>query len=155
MPGQLYLPLDEPRYEYFLFPASRSVSLFDRPREFEAHQRLLADCVRPLAPAEARQLCERGAALASRQPYLSGFDPLYYLTRYPDAADAARDARANAVTHYMTWGFGEGRMPFAFDELFYLRAHPDAAVAIAEGRFRDSLHHYGSVGRARGYATTA
>lgn len=62
------------------------------------------------------------------------FDAAWYLSTYPDVAEAGVDA----VTHYRTNGFLEGRQPNAlFNQKAYLEANPDL-----EGFEGDLFLHY-------------
>jgi Ca2+-binding RTX toxin-like protein len=70
------------------------------------------------------------------------FDSLYYLSRNPDVFQAG----VNALDHYNTFGWHEGRDPNAlFDTSDYLAANPDVA---ASGM--NPLDHYMTVGWTEG-----
>ena len=57
---------------------------------------------------------------------LPEFDPTFYLTRYPDIAEAGVDP----FEHYLLYGYKEGRDPSAeFDTRFYLRRYLDGDLA--------------------------
>ncbi|GAC1341202.1 MAG: hypothetical protein NVSMB18_12780 [Acetobacteraceae bacterium] len=54
------------------------------------------------------------------------FDPIYYLKTYPDVAAGGIDP----YSHYMNYGWREGRNPSAsFNTLYYLNQNPDIASA--------------------------
>lgn len=154
-PHQSYLPLDEPEYEYTLFPFAKAVSLHKEPAKFLALQDRLGRQARPAGVAELRQLLARADGLFARIPLLSGFDEAFYLTRYPDVAGVLARGEASglgsALEHFYLFGFFEGRQPLALDEAFYTAAYPDAAMAIAEGFYASPLHHFQAEGFARGY----
>ncbi|HWX49081.1 MAG TPA: Ig-like domain-containing protein [Roseomonas sp.] len=71
-----------------------------------------------------------------------GFDKAYYLAHNPDVAGAGIDA----LTHYQSFGWQEGRDPNAFFNTdFYLNQNPDVAAAHV-----DPLLHYLQHGAAEG-----
>jgi hypothetical protein len=52
------------------------------------------------------------------------FDPVFYISQYPDVAAAGFDP----ALHYLTWGSREGRRPnLFFDSLWYSDRNPNAA----------------------------
>jgi hypothetical protein len=70
------------------------------------------------------------------------FDQSYYLATYPDVAEV----RADALDHFMTYGWREGRNPNAeFSVSDYLAAFPDVAASGA-----NPLVHYLTHGRPKG-----
>ncbi len=150
-PDQLYLPLDEPGFEFDLFPFAKSVDLFGQPAAFARLQSLLAEAMRPVGNDELRQIIARGRHLGRGRVLTAGFDPDFYLSRYPDAADFVRDEHGSALEHFVRQGWDARLLPLAFDSHFYLATHPDAAMAVAEGHFASPLEHFQRVGYGRGY----
>jgi glycosyltransferase involved in cell wall biosynthesis len=74
------------------------------------------------------------------------FDPLHYLTNYPDVAEWGLDP----VLHYTLFGWRENRVPGAgFDAEFYLQANPDVARAGIS-----PFHHFLAYGRHEGRLPT-
>lgn len=72
-----------------------------------------------------------------------GFDPAYYLDRYPDVAANGGDP----LEHYLVHGRHEGRDPNPyFSAAGYLRANPDVAASGL-----DPLTHFIERGLAAGY----
>ena len=72
------------------------------------------------------------------------FDAAYYLAANPDVAAAGADP----YTHFLTYGWREGRNPSAnFSTSDYLAANPDVAKAGI-----DPLLHYEDYGQAEGRA---
>lgn len=70
------------------------------------------------------------------------FDPEFYLSKYPDVAEAGADP----LSHYLEHGWKEGRDPNAeFSSSYYLISNPD----IADAGF-NPFWHYCAVGRAEG-----
>lgn len=156
-PYQLYLPLDEPEYEYTLFPYAQAADLHKEPIKFMYAQERLGQQARAIGVAELRGLIQRAAALFPRLPLLSGFDEALYLTWYKDVAALLENGLeggglGSALEHYHLYGFFEGRQPLWLDKAFYASAYPDAAMAIAEGHYASPLHHYQAVGRGLGYS---
>ena len=150
-PYQLYLPLDEPEYEYTLFPYSKSVNLLNEPAKFLYTQDQLAREARPVTVDEMREIIRRMEGLQMRLPRVTGFDEAFYLARYADVAEAVKRGFGNGLQHYYSFGFREGREIMPIDEGFYTAMYPDAAMAISEGHYASPLHHYQAVGRALGY----
>lgn len=152
-PHQLYLPLDEPAFEYTLFPFAQAVDLHKEPARFMYVQDLLGRQARPAGVEEMRQLLQRAAALLPRMPLLSGFDEAQYLASNPDVAALVKQGGlGSGLEHYHLYGYLEGRRPLIVNNAFYTEMYPDAAMAIGEGRFASPLHHYQAVGYAKGYA---
>jgi hypothetical protein len=151
-PRQMHLPLHDPSYRFILLPFSKSVDARSDPKGFQVQQDLLGSCARQISHEEALQIADRAALTAPRAPGVGGFDPGYYISRYPDAALEAYAGRRSALEHYLHVGFREGRRPVDFDRNAYCAAYPDAAMAVAEGKFSDPLHHYTADGWRRGYA---
>ena len=80
---------------------------------------------------------ERGAIAASGL-----FDPAWYLAANPDVAEETADA----LTHYVRAGAGEGRRPSPwFDVEWYLARNPDVATLK-----QNPLYHYVAFGAAEG-----
>lgn len=71
-----------------------------------------------------------------------GFDVDYYITAYPDIAEAGVDP----VEHYLQHGWLEGRNPsLAFSTRFYLENYPDVAAAQV-----NPFYHYLTAGKTEG-----
>ena len=85
---------------------------------------------------QARKLAEQLALLRS-SPF---FDADWYLATYPDVQAAGLDP----ATHYLKFGFKEGRNPSPqFDTADYLNRYPDVAAAG-----HNPLIHYLRFGKA-------
>jgi hypothetical protein len=146
-PNVNLLPLDDPRYSFYLFPINFSVF----GDEFETYHSALAGSWRPV---------EREALAALRVPqrerriesYLNFFDEEFYLRSYPDVANAVHSgALERGRVHFQGSGFHEGRNAFPFDIRWYSVAYPDAAREVGDGEYVNLLHHYVETGAARGY----
>jgi hypothetical protein len=148
----MFLPLDDPSFEFILLPHSKAVDLSLDPAGFAAQQRLLETASRPVGVAELRAICQRARLRAPRQPRVFGFDPQFYLKRYPDVGAHLGPDLPSALEHYIHAGFRENRLPVDFDSAFYVSAYPQAAMAVAEGHFTDPLEHYMALGAPNGYS---
>jgi serralysin len=70
------------------------------------------------------------------------FDPAFYLSHYPDVLHAG----VNALDHFNTFGWREGRDPNEFFSTnFYLGVNPDARTGV------NPLGHYHTTGWKKGY----
>lgn len=77
----------------------------------------------------------------------SNFDENFYLTAYPDVADAVRRGKvSSACSHYQKFGRYEGRFP-SFNEASYLAKNPDVAAAVRRGQYRNGYEHWRKFGR--------
>lgn len=112
-----------------------------------------------LPPSPKRQRRKRPAALKARGPFAKNrkerrrleryttiiresglFDESWYLSQYPDVADAGYDP----IEHYVCHGVRDQRNPAPwFDTAFYLETHPDVAASIM-----NPLVHYHQFGKA-------
>ena len=93
-------------------------------------------------------------AVAARLP----FDEAFYLTTYPDVAEAHRQgAIADPHQHYIERGFFEGRLGIApeVDEAFYTARYKDVAKAVARGDVVSAAMHYQTSGIAEGRVPNA
>ncbi|WP_421659292.1 hypothetical protein [Leptothermofonsia sp. ETS-13] len=74
-------------------------------------------------------------------------DEKFYLTAYPDVADAIRRGKIrSACEHYQKFGRYEGRFP-AFNEASYLSKNPDVADAVRRRKIRSAYEHWQKFGR--------
>ncbi len=74
-------------------------------------------------------------------------DEQFYLTAYPDVADAIRRRKIrSACDHYLKFGRYEGRFP-AFNEASYLSKNPDVADAVRRRKVRSAYEHWQKFGR--------
>ncbi|MGO8737834.1 hypothetical protein [Rhodoblastus sp.] len=81
------------------------------------------------------------------------FDEDWYLTKYPDIADAiARGVVASARTHFVENGYIEGRFParVVVDEGWYHAKYADVAEGVETGDIRSCQEHFDAHGRAEG-----
>ncbi|WP_347339489.1 esterase-like activity of phytase family protein [Planktothrix sp. FACHB-1355] len=71
------------------------------------------------------------------------FDPKYYLSAYPDVADAiAKGLFKSAYDHFIQFGMDEGRNPSSLFGLGYLSENPDVAQAVANGQLKSGFDHF-------------
>jgi len=80
-------------------------------------------------------------------------DERWYLTKYPDVADAVRaKVFKSAKHHFAEVGYFEGRKPgeFDVDEEWYLYRYPDVAEGIKVGEIKSAKDHFASYGYEEG-----
>ena len=141
------LPVDDERFEFYLFPINYAVPA---ARLADAHRALLGNWSRTDGQLlhQLRTLC-RPRRL---EQFVSLFEEAFYLQAYGDVAAAVRKGSlASGLTHYVNQGFHEGRSGFAFDPVWYSIAYPIAAREVGQGGFADLRHHYVEVGAGQGY----
>jgi hypothetical protein len=77
------------------------------------------------------------------------FDPTWYSATYPDVASAiSQGIVPDAITHFVRFGYFEGRRPRSFDVdvRWYEETYEDVAKAIRAGAISDARSHYNSNG---------
>ena len=92
---------------------------------------------------EVVKLLLRGAA----------FDEKWYLTAYPDVAEAVKSGAFNSGRHhFIEVGYFEGRRPgvFEVDEKWYLRTYPDVADSVGKGDIKSARQHFNEYGYEEG-----
>ncbi len=146
------LPLDDPRYRFFLFPINYAVP----QSALWATHAALTGLWREVAPDMLRDMLRQKPRYPRRlADYLAVFDANYYLSRWPDCCRAVEiGAFSSAVDHYIRVGFERGLEAFPFDRNWYVRTYPLAAFEVAQGDFMSLDHHFAAIGRRRGYAPT-
>ncbi len=98
---------------------------------------------------DARLLRKLLMTLAASLP----FDETFYLSNYPDLADAhGAGAIRDLRTHFVEVGFLEGRIASRpeVDEAYYTTTYPDVAQAILRGDVASGTEHYMRAGIAEG-----
>ena len=86
------------------------------------------------------------------------FDADWYIATYPDVALAITEGVVpDAVTHFVRFGYFEGRRPRSFDvdQRWYEEAYEDVADAIRSGVVSDARAHFNSNGYFEPRAPTA
>jgi hypothetical protein len=81
------------------------------------------------------------------------FDEAWYLTKYPDVAQAvAAGTLKSGRHHFIDTGYFEGRRPrdFQVDDQWYLGAYPDVAASVKNGSIASSQHHFNEYGYEEG-----
>jgi hypothetical protein len=143
------LPLDDPRYRFFLFPANYAVPVEEHG---PVHRALLGQW-RLVEPAMLREMFRAVPRLPRRFDRIGPlFDEAFYLASHPDVRDAvAAGGYACGHEHYVAHGFVEKRVAVPIDAAWYARTYPLAAQEIGEGWYADPEHHYVEIGCARGY----
>lgn len=80
-------------------------------------------------------------------------DQEWYLTRYPDVAEAVRAGTfRSAKDHFVNNGYFEGRMPFpiAVDEKYYLERYPEIAESVRREVVASGQQHFDENGYLEG-----
>lgn len=87
---------------------------------------------------------DAAAEPAARVAVWRMFDPAWYLSRYPEAADhMQRLGIADPEAYYWSHGGMLGHSPnMFFDESWYLDAYPDVAAHVAAGGAPNGFSHY-------------
>ena len=84
----------------------------------------------------------------------SGFDTLRYTASFADLRAQYGTTNATAaLTHYLSFGFAEGRDAYAFDPLAYIASHRDLRAAYGTNAAEGS-RHYIAAGAAEGRQVT-
>jgi hypothetical protein len=86
------------------------------------------------------------------------FDAEWYVATYPDVATAiATGIVPDAVTHFVRFGYFEGRRPRSFDvdPSWYEGAYEDVARAIRSGAVSDARAHFNANGYFEARAPTS
>jgi hypothetical protein len=86
------------------------------------------------------------------------FDERWYLSRYPDVAEAV-NARVlkSGRHHFIEIGYFEGRRPceFEVDEKWYLMTNPDVAERIGKSEIKSARQHFNEHGYDEGRLPSA
>jgi hypothetical protein len=142
------LPLQEPRYRFYLFPYHYAVKVED----FAAAQAPLLGQWRLMPPARLAALLARFSTTRTLELHLPAFDESFYLARYGDVAKTvASGGMPSGRHHFEHYGFNEGREAFAVNRPWYCRTYPIAAFELGQGDVYDVTDHYVQLGRPRGY----
>jgi hypothetical protein len=86
------------------------------------------------------------------------FDEQWYLTTYPDIAEAVRQGTfASGRAHYLHFGYFENRLPFKpeVDAGWYAKEYPDVAESIEVGISKSALEHFIASGYREGRQPTS
>lgn len=148
-PAAFMVPLDDPRYKFYLFPLNFGVPL---EHHAAAHRRI-APYWRQMPAAALRRLwLEAPRFEPSPESMHDALDCEFYLASNPDvAAGVGRDNADGARLHYRQHGYHQSRAPFRLDPTWYTLRYPTAALEMAQGDYPSLLHHFAAVGRQRGY----
>jgi hypothetical protein len=81
------------------------------------------------------------------------FDEKWYLSKYPDVADAVKaGVLKSGRHHFIEVGYFEGRRPreFDVDEKWYTENYPDVAEGIARKTLKSARQHFNEHGYDEG-----
>jgi hypothetical protein len=143
------LPLDDPRYRFYLFPANYGVP----EAEVAAAHASLRGQWRLMTPAMISELRARRPRFGSPlELFQAHFDEEFYLWQNEAVRDAVAAGRLQSgFEHYRDYGYFARLAPFRLDRAWYGREYKLAAIEVGQGDFADFHHHYLAIGRARGY----
>jgi hypothetical protein len=143
------LPLDDPRYEFWLFPVYQaSLSQIDAI----AFHKSIRDLWRAVPPTFLRDLGRASRYDRVKADFIATFDEQYYLDSYDDVRSGVIDGTIKSgLTHYVTNGFDENRPAFALAMNDYFGRYSLAAIEVSQGDYLNAHHHFVAVGRKRGY----
>lgn len=151
-PGQTYLPVDDPAFQFVLLPRIFGVSLFDNAEEFWRVQARISNFARFGEPEEVRELLERASTLPrSKRATVGPFDKAFYQQDHPGVSFEVLGLEMSALGYYLQYGHVNHDHPVPFDEEFYREAYPEAELDIALGRFPNLFQHFLQKGHALGY----
>jgi hypothetical protein len=144
-----FLPLEEPRFEPYLFPINYATPVADyRPahaaigRSWRLLQAEMLFALRDNRPRYPRTYAR----------YVQRFSEDYYVSLFKDVAgEVLKGTISRGAEHYLQHGFHENRNCFPFDEQWYSRTYPLAAFEVGQGDFLDLRHHFVEIGFHRGY----
>ncbi len=143
------LPLTDPRYSFYLFPANYGFPFSESPNRLSNLDGLWRKMARATLDAMKR---DAPRIPADREMLAELFDEQLYLRLYPDVAEAVRTGRfRSALSHFWFAGEREGRVPFLMDVSWYCATYVPAAIEIGQGDYRNPFYHYAQIGRSRGY----
>ncbi len=151
-----FLPLDDPRYRFYLFPLAYSVDIQQHPQRFSAMQRVLDGAARLILADRLRQIVGAAPVVERRlDSFLRFYDEAYYTGAEGDIGAAVRAGHLpSGLHHYIEHGFIEQRACFRLDNFHYATQYPIAAAEVAQGEYLDFAHHFVEVGHMRGYTTS-
>ncbi len=148
-----FLPLDDTRFNFYLFPICYSVDIFRQAAElFSTHQSIEKDI--KLVRADTLKSIIKKSPINERKldHYLQYYNEDYYLGCQPDIAAAVKAGHLQSgLSHYIEHGFIEERRCFHLNHRSYARNYPIAAVEVSSGEYLDFDHHYVEIGALRGY----
>ena len=140
------LPLDDARYQFYLFPVCNGYAA-------AAAGRRSAPLWRWLPPGALRELLREAPRFDPPITELrAAFDADYYLRSNPHVAAAIAVGAADGPwQHYRDIGARQNRLPFELSPDWYAAQYPSAALEVAQGDYSSFAHHYVAIGRAAGY----
>lgn len=148
-----FLPLDDPRFNFFLFPICYSVDITrEATKLFQVHQAIERD-IRLIQAKNLTNIIKRSPTNERKlENYLRYYNEDYYLGYQPDIATAVEAGHLRSgLSHYIEHGFVEERRCFHLDPQIYSLRYPIAAVEVSNGEYLDFDHHYVEIGALRGY----
>lgn len=148
-PSSMLLPLDDPRYEFYVFPIYHS-------RDIANYRDYLDPVRRTWQYVSATSILQkRQSNRPTLNDALSVFSVADYLGMYGDIGLFGTYGAVGSINHFCSAGFWEGKHPVHLDNKYYATAYPAAAMDVAMGRYDTLLDHYILVGSKMGYTPRA
>jgi hypothetical protein len=143
------LPLDDPRYRFYLFPANYAVP----EAEIAAAHASLRGQWRLMTPSMITELRARRPRFGSPlELFQEHFDEAFYLGQHEAVRAAVAAGRLQSgFEHFRDYGYFARLAPFRLDRAWYGREYKLAAIEVGQGDFADFHHHYLAIGQMRGY----
>ncbi len=148
------LPLDDPRFQFYLFPFHYAVPVQD----FAAAHASQKSLWRKMPPAQLQHLIAKAKPVPDRPREAEAALVLesLYLRRNPDVAAAVAGGYfPSGRHHFAAYGLPEGRPACTIDKAWYCQTYPAAAFELGQGDAADPLQHWLDLGRYRGYRRAA
>jgi hypothetical protein len=148
-----FLPLDDHRYRFYLFPVAYSANLSYDPAKFFAYQALLDNKHKVISSNDLSKIITSAPKVGRDiNSYLKFYDEQFYVNTHQDIGAAISAGHLpSGLDHYIRNGFLEERSAFQIIPFEYAIRHPEAALKVSNGEYLDFAHHYVEVGAARGY----
>lgn len=142
------LPLGDPRYQFELFPFHYAQPVAN----VEAAHATIEGSWRTMTGKALAAMLDNAHHERRYDMRMAAFDEIFYLSAYPDVADAVRNGNVSSGRqHYEACGFAEGREPCRVERAWYCMTYPRAALELGQGVICDELEHWVEIGRERGY----
>jgi hypothetical protein len=149
-PTHGFIPTNDARFKYFIFP-----QMYARPPDQLLQMLNCPTLESHLVSAEQINGMVHGFPRfrPGWQDYILAFDEKFYLSKYKDVEAAVASGHfPSGVSHFVSAGINDGRLPCFVDDQWYVNAYPKAAWELGCGDFQNALEHYLCIGRVRQYS---
>lgn len=149
-PAQHYygmlLPLDDPRYEFYLFPVYEALHV----NEYRSYIDPIRHSWRYMSHDDLREAVKQRTS--DIDCHLQAFNIEDFMEMYDDSREEfAHHGVRGMVNTYLDKWFPEGRAPVHVDRGYYTRKYQQAALDISEGRYNNETDHFIKCGQFQGY----